>query len=237
MLHHRGMTSSSIPVSEYTAGGHVTPDQNPLVRQIAGGRIIKMSVGGADNNVYLLQCAATGKALLIDAANDAERIVELVRQECPAGLELVATTHEHIDHWWALPDVVKALSCATAASSAAASELPVTPGRTVASGDTIRIGELPPVTVIEARGHTPGSIILAFTDASGQSHLFTGDSLFPGGLGKTADAAAFASLFADVTTQVFDRYPDNAIVYPGHGDDTTLGDERPHLEDWRSRGW
>ena len=86
-------------------------------------------------------------------------------------------------------------------------------------------------------GHTPGSIALLYDDPEGQPHLFTGDCLFPGGVGKTPDADAFASLYAGVTSKVFDVLPDETWVYPGHGNDTTLGRERPSLDDWAARGW
>jgi glyoxylase-like metal-dependent hydrolase (beta-lactamase superfamily II) len=88
--------------------------------------------------------------------------------------------------------------------------------------------------VIHLRGHTPGSLALLYQDA----HLFTGDSLFPGGVGNTQrDAARFEQLYTDVVERVFDRLPDETWVYPGHGKDTTLGAERPSLPEWRERGW
>jgi glyoxylase-like metal-dependent hydrolase (beta-lactamase superfamily II) len=87
-------------------------------------------------------------------------------------------------------------------------------------------------------GHTPGSIALVYDDPTGAPHLFTGDCLFPGGVGNTwQDPARFESLYADVVSKLFDRLPDETWVYPGHGDDTTLGAERPHLQEWRERGW
>ena len=91
--------------------------------------------------------------------------------------------------------------------------------------------------VIALRGHTPGSVALALDDGDGRVHLFTGDSLFPGGPGKTPDTEAFTSLMDDLEARVFDVYPDDTVVHPGHGDSTTLGAERPHLEEWRERGW
>ena len=88
-----------------------------------------------------------------------------------------------------------------------------------------------------AAGHTPGSIALLYDDPDGTPHLFTGDSLFPGGVGKTSSPDDFASLVEDVSTKLFDRLPDETWFYPGHGDDSTLGAERPHLAEWRERGW
>ncbi|MFC9895300.1 MBL fold metallo-hydrolase [Nocardia sp. NPDC127579] len=215
--------------------GHVSPGGNPQQRDIPGARIIKMSVGGMDNNCYLIQCV-TGPALLIDAANEPERITELVEQEAPGKVALIVTTHQHPDHWWGLKDVVTALGVPTAAHELDAAPLPVAPDRLLAGGDTLEIGELR-LAVVHLRGHTPGSVALALTDESGRVHLFTGDSLFPGGLGKTGTPADFDTLYADVTTELFAPHPDDTVVYPGHGDDTTLGVERPHLNEWRARGW
>ena len=105
----------------------------------------------------------------------------------------------------------------------------------VEHGDTVRAGDVE-LTVIHLRGHTPGSIALRY-DAAAEPHLFTGDSLFPGGPGKTTSAADFTSLMNDLEQRVFDQLPDPTWVYPGHGNDTTLGAERPHIPEWRARGW
>ncbi|WP_405135377.1 MBL fold metallo-hydrolase [Nocardia sp. NBC_01388] len=220
--------------SPYT--GHVAPGSNPQQRAVAGARIVKMSVGAMDNNVYLVQCANTGATLLIDAANEAERILELLTQEAPDGVELLVTTHRHPDHWWALRDVLAATGIPSAAHELDAEGLPVPPTRLLTDGDKVRIGDLE-FEVIHLSGHTPGSVALAFTDGDGRTHLFTGDSLFPGGVGKTGTPEEFASLLGDVETKLFARYPDDTVVYPGHGADTTLGEERPQVPEWRRRGW
>lgn len=215
--------------------GHLSPGSNPQQRDVPGARIVKMSVGQMDNNSYLVQDAATGATLLIDAANEPERLLALVAQEAP-GLELIVTTHQHPDHWQALEKVAAETGVPTAAHELDAGPLPVTPDRLLAEGDTVRAGGLS-LEVIHLRGHTPGSVALALTDGAGRTHLFTGDSLFPGGVGRTATPENFGSLYGDVTGKLFGRYPDDTIVYPGHGADTTLGDERPHLGEWLDRGW
>ncbi|WP_372477445.1 MBL fold metallo-hydrolase [Nocardia australiensis] len=216
--------------------GHVSPGSNPQQRDVPGARIVKMSVGGMDNNCYLVQCTTTGAALLIDAANEPARIVELIGQETPGRIQLIVTTHQHQDHWWGLKDVAAAIGAPTAAHRIDAPALPVSPDRLLDDGDIITVGELS-FEAIHLRGHTPGSVALALIDDGGGAHLFTGDSLFPGGVGRTTSKRDFASLYADVAAKIFGRYPDAAIVYPGHGDDTTLGAERPHLVEWRDRGW
>ena len=153
-------------------------------------------------------------------------------------MSLIVTSHQHFDHWQALEAVTDATGAPTAAHEIDAEPLPVKPDRLLADGDTVHIGELT-FHVIHLRGHTPGSIALAL-DGPATGHvtqLFTGDCLFPGGIGKTWQPGDFAQLLEDVTTKVFDVYPDSTVIYPGHGDDTMLGAERPHLAEWRERGW
>ena len=216
--------------------GHVEP-RTAALRTLPGASIVKVSVGAMDNNTYLVTCSQTGETLLIDAANDADILLELIERYAPK-LSLIVTSHQHGDHWQALTAVAKATGAPTAAHQLDAGPLPVKPDRLLANGDTVKIGELS-FDVIHLRGHTPGSVALALSGpAAGDSvHLFTGDCLFPGGLGRTTKSAEFDSLFNHVTTRVFDVYSDATVVYPGHGDDTTLGAERPHLNEWRERRW
>ncbi len=136
----------------------------------------------------------------------------------------------------ALEDVHAATKVPTAAHPLDAEVLPVTPDVLLEDGDKVTVGNLS-LDVIHLSGHTPGSIALALTEPRGQVHLFTGDSLFPGGVGKTADPEKFTSLLDDVENKLFGRYDDATVVYPGHGKDTTLGAARPPLAEWRARGW
>lgn len=216
-----------------TYTGDVRPGGAPDVRELRDLTITKVSVGPMDNNAYLLRCRATGEQLLIDAANDPDRLLGLVGEP---GLSTVVTTHRHPDHWFALEDVVEATGAASVAHPADASELPVVTA-TVSDGDTVRVGQCD-LEVIHLVGHTPGSIALLYRDPAGFPHLFTGDSLFPGGVGNTrGNADDFASLMGDVEHKLFDRLPDETWFYPGHGKDSTLGAERPSIPDWRARGW
>jgi glyoxylase-like metal-dependent hydrolase (beta-lactamase superfamily II) len=182
-------------------------------------------------------CSATGETLLIDAANDADVLIDLIRRYAPK-LALIVTSHQHFDHWQALEAVAGASGAPTAAHEIDAEPLPVKPDRLLANGDTVQVGELT-FDVIHLRGHTPGSIALALDGPAtdGVTQLFTGDCLFPGGVGKTWQPGDFDQLLDDVTTRVFDVYPDSTVIYPGHGDDTVLGAERPNLGEWRERGW
>jgi glyoxylase-like metal-dependent hydrolase (beta-lactamase superfamily II) len=216
--------------------GHVEPG-TAAKRTLPGVSIVKASVGPMDNNAYLVRCSATGETLLIDAANDADDLVALVCAHAP-NVTLIVTSHQHFDHWQALEAVVAATGASTAAHEVDAEPLPVKPDRLLAGGDTIQIGELT-FDVIHLRGHTPGSVALALTGPAtgGATQLFTGDCLFPGGVGKTWQPGDFDQLIEDVSARVFDRFGDDTVVYPGHGDDTTIGTERPHLAEWRERGW
>ncbi|MBS2539035.1 MBL fold metallo-hydrolase [Catenulispora sp. NF23] len=216
---------------DYT--GEVTQGGPPAVRDLPELTITKVSVGPMDNNAYLLRDKATGTQVLIDAANEPATLLALA----PEGLQAVITTHRHGDHWQALSEVVAATGAPTYAGRADAEGIPVATTVPVDDGDVLRFAGLE-LTAIHLVGHTPGSIALLYRDPTGTPHLFTGDCLFPGGVGGTfGDSAAFDSLYEGVKTKIFDRLPDETWVYPGHGKDTTLGAERPQLAEWRTRGW
>ena len=213
--------------------GRVTPG-SPDVRELPELRITKASVGPMDNNAYLLQCVATDELLLIDAASEPEVLLGLLGGQ---DLTTIVTTHRHRDHWDALEAVVGATRATTVAGADDVEGIPVATDRPVSDGDVVEVGRCR-LEVIHLVGHTPGSIALLYDDPTGAPHLWTGDSLFPGGVGNTrGNKENFASLLGDVETKIFARLPDETWVYPGHGQDTTLGNERPHLGEWRARGW
>jgi glyoxylase-like metal-dependent hydrolase (beta-lactamase superfamily II) len=219
-----------------TYTGHTDPG-GPATRRAAGGlTVTKLSVGPMDNNAYLLVCTATNEALLIDAANEADRLADLVGSS-PTRPELrhLVTTHRHPDHWQALGAVAGMFQPRLIAHPLDAPELPVPMDELVGQGDVIRFGEVE-LEVTHLRGHTPGSVALLYRGAD-RPHLFTGDSLFPGGPGRTTSPEEFSSLIGDLEERIFADLPDDTWVYPGHGDDTTLGAERPSLPEWRERGW
>ncbi|MGW9310464.1 MBL fold metallo-hydrolase [Saccharomonospora azurea] len=219
---------------DYT--GHVEP--GAAARRVLDAlTITKMSVGPMDNNAYLLVCRATSEALLIDAANEYERLSDLIGHgpDRPS-LRTIVTTHQHADHWQALGALAGAYGTDTVVHPLDADPLPVPPDILVEHGDTLSVGEIT-LEVIHLRGHTPGSIALLYRDPKGHPHLFTGDSLFPGGVGKTTSPENFASLIDDVEQRIFAQLPDETWFYPGHGDDSTLGAERGKLTEWRERGW
>ncbi len=206
-------------------------------RALPGLAVTKVAVGPMDNNAYLLRCTSTGELLLIDAANEAGTLLALIGD---TPLATIVTTHRHGDHWAALREVQQATGAATVAHPDDAGEIPVPASRLVRQGDTVTVGDAR-LSVIHLRGHTPGSIALCY-DAGGalasEPHLFTGDSLFPGGPGNTqGDPDRFGQLITDLEDRIFGELPDGTWVYPGHGADTTVGAERPHVPEWRARGW
>jgi glyoxylase-like metal-dependent hydrolase (beta-lactamase superfamily II) len=202
-------------------------------RQLSRLDLTKVAVGPYDNNSYLLRCRSTGEQVLVDAAAEPGRLLELVGD---GGLAAVVTTHRHGDHWQALAEVVAATGARTFAHAEDAGEIPVETDVLLGHGDTVMVGEAP-WTVIHLRGHTPGSVALLHEDPEGTSHLITGDSLFPGGPGKTTDGDAFDSLMADLQERVFGPLADDTWFYPGHGHDSTLGTERPAIPEWLERRW
>jgi glyoxylase-like metal-dependent hydrolase (beta-lactamase superfamily II) len=203
------------------------------VRELAELIVTKMAVGDFGNNTYLLRCRQTDEQLLVDAAAEPGRILELVGSD---GLASVVTTHGHGDHWQGLAEVVRATGATTYAGELDAEAIPVATDVLVRDGDRIRVGRCT-LEAIHLVGHTPGSIALLYDDPEGTPHLFTGDSLFPGGPGRTTGGDDFDSLMRDLQTKVFDRLPDETWFYPGHGDDSTLGAERSSIPEWLARRW
>jgi glyoxylase-like metal-dependent hydrolase (beta-lactamase superfamily II) len=224
-----------------TYTGVVTPRGLSDVRELEHLTITKYAVDPEmANNCYLLTSKPDGSNLLIDAADGAESLIQI----CDGALDTIITTHRHWDHHRALAEMVEWTNATTVSGApdadAITEQTGVTIDRRVDDGDTVVVGSCS-LEVIRLTGHTPGSIALLYDDTAspgGHPHLFTGDSLFPGGVGNTfGDSDAFRQLLDDVSTKLFDRLPDDTWFYPGHGDDSTIGAERPHLAEWRERGW
>ncbi|MBO1268873.1 MBL fold metallo-hydrolase [Arthrobacter cavernae] len=213
-----------------------------LIHSLRDITIRSISVSEMNNNVYLLTSKASGAQLLIDAADDLPAIQAMLADSAAdttaePTLVQIATTHQHWDHVRALPGLVEATGARTSAGADDAPELPVPVDVVLEHGDVSTFDGFE-VTAVHLRGHTPGSIAFVYDDPEGPAHIFSGDSLFPGGVGNTGnDPVRFASLLDDVTERLFEAYPDDTVVHPGHGDPTTLGAERPHLAEWRARGW
>ena len=208
---------------------HTGPDLPPVTIDAGGVTITKMSVGTMDNNVYLIE-NRLGDAVIVDAAAEPDRISELASGKT---VHAIITTHEHHDHIGALETVSHVFPDAKImATEPTGAGLPVELDGTLKNGKTLAFGELE-LEFITLRGHTPEGVAIVV----GGTHILTGDSLFPGGVGKTPSDQAFYLLFNDVRDRIFGRFDDSTHIHPGHGDSTTLGEQRPHLDDWEGRGW
>ena len=203
---------------------------NTLHWSNADVEVHKVVVGSYDNNVFVIRCKRTGDGVLIDAANEHELLLELCRN---LGVRGVLETHGHFDHIGAVPQIREAgyEVAVTAADAPMLKDV----GYDVFLDDkeVIEIGRLR-LHAIHNPGHTPGSISFA---VEGTPLLFTGDTLFPGGPGATKfPGGDFDMIIESIDTKLF-TFPDDTIVLPGHGTDTTIGTERPHLQEWVDRGW
>jgi glyoxylase-like metal-dependent hydrolase (beta-lactamase superfamily II) len=213
--------------------GDVTVGGDADVRTAGALQVTKVATPPFENNCYLLRCTATGATLLVDAAGDAPLLLSLVGDGRLVG---VLETHGHWDHVQALAEVEAATGAPVLVHAGDAAMLPVAADRLVEDGETLTVGECT-LTVVHLEGHTPGSVALLWEGDPERPHLWSGDSLFPGGPGRTTTPEEFGSLMDDLERKVFGPLPDETWVYPGHGKDTTLGAERASLPEWRARGW
>jgi glyoxylase-like metal-dependent hydrolase (beta-lactamase superfamily II) len=191
--------------------------------------IHKVVVGPYDNNVFVLRCKQTGEAVLLDAADEHEQLLALCRR---LGVRRVLETHGHWDHIQAVPQMRDA-GYDVAVASADAAMLPSYDS--VLDDDTvIEVGRLR-LRTIATPGHTPGSTCFRL---EGSPVLFSGDTLFPGGPGNTkSDTGDFPTIIRSIEDRLLAALPADTLVLPGHGADTTIGAEAPHLQEWVDRGW
>lgn len=199
-------------------------------KRIGPAEVTKLSVGPMDNNVYLL--AVGDEVLLVDGSNEADAILAEIGDR---KLTVIVQTHDHRDHVQALEELVERTGAPVVVHPDDADGIPVEAETSLTDGSTLTIGSLS-LEVRHTPGHTPGSVCLV-VEADGETHLFSADTLFPGGPGNTfGDKGAFETIMRSLTEKLF-ILPDDTYVYPGHGDDTVIGAERPHLDEWRERGW
>ncbi|MGO2542588.1 MAG: MBL fold metallo-hydrolase [Specibacter sp.] len=223
--------------------------ESSLIHDLPMHTVRRAVVSEMQNNVYLITSKTTGAQILIDAADDLPAINALFAAaaadaDVPASLAMIATTHQHWDHVRALAGLVAQSGAATAAGAddmaGIRAEAGVSTDNSLVHGGTLAVDGIALATV-HLRGHTPGSmayVLSSESDNAGTTLIFSGDSLFPGGVGNTEkDPARFTQLLDDVEERLFNAYGDDTHVLPGHGDATTLGAERPSLPQWRERGW
>jgi len=190
--------------------------------------IHKIVVGPWENNVFVLRCRETGEAVLLDAANEHEKLLELCER---LNVGRVLETHGHWDHIQAVPAVRDAgYRVAVTAEDAAMLD---SYDDLLEDESVIDVGRLRLHTILTP-GHTPGSMCFAL---EGSPVLFSGDTLFPGGVGNTENGGHFPTLITSVEDRLFAKFDADTLVLPGHGDDTTIGTERPHLQEWIDRKW
>ena len=191
-------------------------------------RVDKLVVGPFDNDVYVVRCKQTGEAAIIDAANEHELLLEVSRA---TGVRRVLTTHGHFDHIQA----VVALRDAGIDVGIAPEDAEMLPAYDfeIPDDEVLEVGRVR-LRTIHTPGHTRGSTCFL---VEGHPLLFTGDTLFPGGPGNTKfEGSSFDTIIESIDRKLF-TLPPELIVLPGHGLDTTLGTERPHLDEWIARGW
>lgn len=192
--------------------------------------IHRLVVGPVANNVFVVRCTETGDAVLIDAANEHEQLLELAQR---LGVRRILETHGHWDHIQAIPAMREAGYEVGVTSKDAPMLKDVGYDVFIDDAEIIEVGRLR-LRAIHNPGHTPGSVSF---QVEGAPILFSGDTLFPGGPGATKyDGGDFATIIDSIDNKLF-TLPAETIVMPGHGDDTTIGAERPHLHEWVTRGW
>ena len=194
-----------------------------------GVEVHKVVVGPVDNNVFVIRCTSTGEAVLIDAANEHERLLELCRG---LGVRTVLETHGHWDHIQAIP-AVRDAGYQVGVTAEDAAMLP-SYDYLLEDDTAVEVGRLR-LRTLHTPGHTPGSMSF---HVEGTPLLFTGDTLFPGGPGATRyEGGDFGTIIGSIEDRIFSKFEGSTIVLPGHGLDTTIGEESPHLDEWVARGW
>ena len=195
----------------------------------ARAEVHQIVVGPMDNNVYVIRCRRSGEAMLIDAANEHEALLEICTR---LGVGQVVETHGHWDHIQAVP-AVRDAGIAVAVTQADAGMLP-SYDLILTDDEVLTVGDLR-IRTLTTPGHTAGSICFAIEDTN---LLFTGDTLFPGGPGNTKlEGGDFEAIVESIDRRIFAKFAPDTMVLPGHGLATTVGNEAPHLDEWVNRGW
>jgi glyoxylase-like metal-dependent hydrolase (beta-lactamase superfamily II) len=204
-------------------------DNVELVWSDARAEVHRFVVGPIENNVYVVRCKRTGEATLLDAANEHDRLLRVASR---LGVTSVLETHGHWDHIGAV-EQVRAAGIDVWVRNEDAGML-ASYDHLLDDDTVLRVGDLR-LRTLHTPGHTPGSICFALEETP---MLFTGDTLFPGGPGNTNDNATdFATIITSIDERIFGVFADDVTIWPGHGVESTIGTERPHLDEWVARGW
>lgn len=199
-----------------------------MIHESDSVRVEKLNLGALDNCVYVIKCLATGSGLIIDAAAEPDKILEACTD---VAVTAIVETHGHSDHLGALHPVKNALDVPWSMHPADIPIAGMVPDAELADGQEITVGDLL-LHVVATPGHTPGSVTFVMEPVA-----FTGDTLFPGGPGATRwEYSSFGQIMDSIESGIM-PLPDSTLVLPGHGGSTTIGEERPHLDVWRARGW
>jgi len=218
---HRNATISGMTMSEPIALGRPHLEDSAAV-------VYKWVVGPFDNNVFVIRCKETGEAVLIDAANEHDFLREVAQV---TGVRRVLTTHGHWDHIQAIA-AFRDDGIDIAIGEQDSSMLPAY-DLIIQDGEVTEVGRLR-LSHLHTPGHTPGSMSFVL---EGTPWLFAGDTLFPGGPGRTdLEGGDFDTVMTSIESRLF-SLPADTLVMPGHGADTTIGAEAPHFEEWLARGW
>lgn len=232
-------SSTSQTIQHYCGGGdhaHMAPlkltaaDAEPTLHyRDTQAEIHRVVVGDYENNVFVVRCRQTGDAVLIDAANEHGLLLDLSKK---LGVRQVLETHGHHDHIGAVTEMRNAGYSVWVAQDDA--HMLPSYDEILEHDTVVEVGRLRLHTILNP-GHTPGSMSFRL---EGSPVLFSGDTLFPGGPGATKfEGGSFETIINSIDTLMFSPLPADTIVMPGHGDDTTIGNERPHLDEWVARGW
>ncbi len=196
-----------------------------IMVQDSAVKIIRMELGPWGTNAYIVACQATGESLLVDAPGEADKVLKELAGTKP---KYIVLTHNHIDHIGALEELKSKLKIPLALHTEDAARLSLKPDMELKDGDTINVGKLK-IRVLHTPGHTPGSLCFLLG-----KYLISGDTIFPGGPGKTGTPAAFKQIVNSIESRLF-VLPDDTRVYPGHGEATVLGKEKKQFADFVSR--
>jgi glyoxylase-like metal-dependent hydrolase (beta-lactamase superfamily II) len=186
------------------------------------------NIGPMENNIFIVSDAGSHEAYIIDGGFEPKAVAVAAEG---LSVKAILITHGHRDHHEHVGELKALVHAPVAIGMDDAAQLSIDPDFLIVDQQSFAFGQHC-MHAIHTPGHTPGSTCFLYLE-----HLFTGDTLFPGGPGNTQnDPVRFERIISSIRERLF-VLPDETVVHPGHGHDTTIGAERPHLEEWIARGW